>query len=264
MTASDNSIVKSISTATTASELDDPKRKQRIDDIQEEDRWKAEQTRQVPIAITDLRMSRYTHDYLEIAVEVGKTTSWTMRKTAKDFKRLVKAMDAAFPIEAGLVANHKRIIPSLDLSRSIFTRKQTIYEKITLFLQELIKMPGYILQSKLVTEFFVNNSDAQASISAGSSNESESGTGSYRSETIRYKIKVKSGEEMALVFIPSENISVAYLTVQVAKKFPKHHNATKFVYQDHDGDEILVADDEDLDIALKIHPRLLTLSTIEH
>jgi hypothetical protein len=202
----------------------------------------------------------HTHDYMEILVETGKSASWSLRKNTKDFKRFLKAMDTAFPIEAGCVANHKRIIPSLDMSRGLFTRRPAIAERVNAFLQELLKCPSYILQSKLVTEFLVNGSE---SLSCMSSSESESCSTSVRSSIAKHKLKVKIGEEMALVFIPSDNVTMQCLILETCKKF-NVKSPNGFSYQDADGDNILVVDDEDLEIAVRLNPVLLKLNASQH
>lgn len=258
-TTSDNAIIKNLSTATTVSDPGDTKRQQMIEKIQEQDRWKTEQIRQVPIAITNLRLTGHTHDYMELAVETGKATSWTLRKNIKDFKKFVKALDIAFPIEAGLVAGHQRIIPSLNLSRGLFSRKPRVDERVGSFLRDLLKCPPYILQSKLVTEFFVNGSDSLSSIS---SSETESCSTSFCSTTVKHKLKIKIGEELALVFIPSDSITMQCLIQETCRKF-NAKSPHDFTYQDADGDTILVVDDEDLEIAVRLNPIMLKLTAIK-
>lgn len=255
-----DTFVKTVSTKTT-SIGEDIKQKTKIEKLQEHDKWKSEQARQVPIQIAKLELVSQVHDQLEVSVESGNGSSWCIKINLKHLKRFVKELDEVFPIEAGSVPKHKRVLPVLDLHKPLFGSKPPMKKQVESYLAGLAQVPTYILQSTIVVDMFLGDGPSTGSdTSYASSLKAPSITKPAKPHS---KVKLSIDGDLVMIHVNEGKLGIDQFVSKIKDKlglssFPPK----KFVYKDADGDEIHVLDDEDLEIALELYPTLLHLTHI--
>lgn len=255
-----DSFVKTVSTKTT-SFGEDTRQNTKIEKLQEHDKWKSEHARQVPIQITKLELVSQEHDRLELSVESRNGSSWCIKISLKHLKRFAKELAEVFPIEAGSVPKHKRVLPLLDMHKPLFGSRRPIKDQVEAYLAGLVRLPSYIMQSKIVVDLFLGDGPPTGSDSSyASSINGPSITEPVKAQT---KIKLSISGDLVMIHINDERPSLGQFVSKIKEKLGLSClPAKKFVYKDADGDEIHVLDDEDLEIALELYPSFLYLTHI--
>lgn len=251
MTTSDNTgLIKVVSTSTAPQEDATGRVREKIERIQEMDRWRAEMTVTVPIELCQVTVQSAEGHRFTAEIE-SSSTRWTTTFDYEGLEHFAKSLDRAFPIEAGKGA--KRILPKLRVESSILRKRRVSLVAAQAYFNELLETPTYIKQSKLTIDFLLSHqNDAHSS---GPSSVSE---GKSTLSLVKRKVKVKIGDEMAMLHLVE--LTMTEFHEKLALKFTGESTGP-FLYVDHEGDRITVADDEDLQVALSFYPGVLELTT---
>jgi phage-related protein len=171
-------------------------------------------------------------------------------------------MDEVFPIEAGSIAKHKRVLPTLDLHQPLFGSKRPIRAQVESYIIALVKLPEYIRQSRIVVDLFLSDCPNWSDTSCASSFKTPS-IQSVSKASRKSKIKLRLNGDLVMIHVGGNTMAMTEFVSKVKDKLGQIHCSEKFVYKDDNGDDINVLDDEDLEIALQLYPTVLKLSHID-
>lgn len=238
----------------------------KIKKLQDLDKWRAEQTEEIPIDITELRLVEIHAHELTLKVRTSSGSEWQRYTGVRNLKDFTKDLDLAFPIEAGHIGKHSRIIPYLSSSRRLFGGKYYSQENIQEYFDRLLKLPRYMLKSRVFVNNFLRqteNEHYQAKSEHASESSSLLSTPIEDCKATKMKVKVKVGSEMSMIFLEANHININDFMTQVRAKLTTNiSNDLNFSYIDQEGDRINVIDDEDLKIALKFGSNGLRFESI--
>lgn len=273
----------------------------RIRKMQREDRWRIEKAHQLPLdflvkSIEAEPSDDHTHRFV-MQVE-GASLAWQVHFGLEDLQRLIKDLARAFPIEAGKVGKHERILPTPPpsprrrfLSSKVSPKERAaLLERIKPAISALLGLPDYIRHCKLVASFFLVNHEFCSSTHAPNAtptpppstvdmaesssffgDSTSTGTGDNTSKGTStappLRIKVKVGDEVAMVQCdPAKGFH--HFRANVQQKFAQIQGGSfrcpdLLVYTEYPGgDDIVVGDDEDLMVACQLNQTLLTLKVL--
>lgn len=239
----------------------------KIQEIQELDKWRAEQTCTVPIELSQLDLGECnSEDELKIEVATSSHASWSVHLTCGDLQQFCMDLQEAFPVEAGQVGKHKRILPRFDLpkpKKSLFGGKidhgaqvEQVRKQVSTLLAEILKLPSYILQSRVVISCFARKTGKEDQVGQPTERSSVMPEKSLK----KHKLKLRMGDEIAMIHLVEDAVRLEELMKQVETKLAPSQPYRSFWYVDDEGDRVMVEDDEDLRLALLFFPSNLNLT----
>lgn len=278
---------------------EDPNVNSKIQRLQETDRWRAEKSQSTPLdfkvvsiesddQLQSDQSTKCAEPFQYVMQIEAANTSWQGQFHLKDLIELARNLTKTFPIEAGKVGKHKRILPipperpRKSILRAGYSKKvtQDTLIQVKAYIDSLMTMPKYILQSRLVVDFLLQSfnttptpksppspcaSAAGDLSSCFESSSTRSSSVSEKASVIWIKLKFESGVFMVGAS-PEKGFEV--FQRQVEKKLQHIHDEkiqvpVGYVYKDRMGDEIVVKDDEDFQIACTLFPQNLAIFPLE-